>query len=111
MAQVTIRVNGVGYAVTCDDGQEQRLRELAAYLDARVKRLSDQVGQVGDARLLLLASLTVCDELNDAFERQKTLEARLQAIDQTAEDGAMKVLDAAARRVRAITARLDEDAA
>ena len=111
MAQVTINVNGVGYTVTCDDGQERRLKELAAYLDSKVTRLAEQIGQVGDARLLLLAGITICDELNDALERAKQAEARMKAVDDAAEESAAKVIEAAARRVKAIADRLDESVA
>lgn len=63
MAQVTLTVNGRSYDVTCDDGQEDQLRDLAAELDARVQQLVRGVGQPGEARLLLLTALLLVDEL------------------------------------------------
>ena len=74
MGQVSVTVNGRSYEITCDDGQEIRTRRLAQYVDAKVAEFVGRVGQVGEARLLLLAALVIADELsdvNDALERQR----------------------------------------
>jgi cell division protein ZapA len=75
MGQVSVPVNGRAYAITCDDGQETRIRRLAQYVDAKVAQFVGSVGQVGEARLLLLAALVIADELsdaNDALERERS---------------------------------------
>ena len=75
MGQVSVPVNGRSYAITCDDGQETRIRRLAQYVDAKVAEFVRSVGQVGEARLLLLAALVIADELsdaNDALERERS---------------------------------------
>ena len=75
MGQVGVPVNGRSYAITCDDGQETRIRRLAQYVDAKVAEFVGSVGQVGEARLLLLAALVIADELsdaNDALERERS---------------------------------------
>ena len=74
MGQVSVPVNGRSYALSCDDGQETRIRRLAQYVDAKVTEFVGSVGQVGEARLLLLAALVIADELsdaNDALERER----------------------------------------
>ncbi len=74
MGQVSVPVNGRSYAITCDDGQETRIRRLAQYVDAKVAEFVGSVGQIGEARLLLLAALVIADELsdaNDAIERAR----------------------------------------
>ena len=68
MGQVTVPVNGRSYTISCDDGQESRIRRLAQYVDAKVGEFVGSVGQVGEARLLLLAALVIADELSDANE-------------------------------------------
>ena len=68
MGQVSVPVNGRSYAVSCEDGQESRIHRLAQYVDAKVSSFVATVGQVGEARLLLLAALTIADELSDANE-------------------------------------------
>src|SRR5271156_3965557 len=74
VAQVSLTVNGSAFAITCDDGQETRIRRLGQYVDAKVAEFVGSVGQVGEARLLLLAALVIADELadaNDALERER----------------------------------------
>lgn len=66
MATVTVEVNGRPYAVGCADGQEDRVRDLASQFQERVQGVADQVGQVGDLRLFLMAALMLADELHAA---------------------------------------------
>jgi cell division protein ZapA len=108
MAQVEIRVNGREYKVTCEDGQEDRLQRLAAYFDKHVTQLSADLGQIGDARLMLLAALTVCDELFDTKERAADLEDATDGLDQETMGGASRAIEAAVARVNEITERLEK---
>ena len=82
MGQVTVPVNGRSFTVTCDDGQEPRIRRLAQYVDAKVAEFVSSIGQVGEARLLLLAALVIADELSDA--RDELQHQRNRAGDATA---------------------------
>ena len=66
-------VNGRKYEIACDDGQEAHLTRLAQYVDRRVDELIAAVGQVGDARLLLMASLLVADELSEVYTELDSL--------------------------------------
>jgi cell division protein ZapA len=68
MGQVVVKVNGREFQLTCADGQESRTRRLAQYIDAKVAEFTKTVGQVGEARLILLAALVIADELSDANE-------------------------------------------
>jgi cell division protein ZapA len=63
MAQVSVTIKGRQYTIACDDGQEEHLRELAATVDQRVSDLIAQVGDLGDLRMVVMASLLVADEL------------------------------------------------
>ncbi len=67
MAQVTVTINGRDYQVACDDGQEAHLVRLGSYVDNRIGELTAAVGQVGDARLLVMVSLLLADELSDVY--------------------------------------------
>ena len=59
MAQVDVAINGRNYRVACDDGQEDHLRQLAEYVDRRVMELVESVGQIGEARLVVMVSLLI----------------------------------------------------
>jgi cell division protein ZapA len=114
MAQVDVTVNGKTYPVTCDDGQEERIRRLAKYLDGKVADFVKSLGAVGDARLLLLAGLVIADELADANDA--LLRARRGAAqgngqgrhDAAAEAVLAAGIDNLASRVEAIAARLEK---
>ena len=68
MGQVVVKVNGRDFPLSCDDGQEPRIRRLAQYIDGKVSEFTKTLGQVGEARLMLLAALVIADELSDANE-------------------------------------------
>lgn len=74
MAQVDITINGRDYSISCDDGQEDHLLRLGEYVDKKVGELVAEVGQVGDTRLLVMASLLIADDLSEAFEEIAALE-------------------------------------
>jgi cell division protein ZapA len=106
MVQIDIVVNDRSYKVTCDDGQEQRLHRLADHIDRHVRALAAELGQIGDARLMLLAALTVTDELYEAKARLIELERAADALDAETVGGATRVLEAAAKRVESMSERL-----
>jgi len=99
-----VTINGRRHQLQCADGEEPRLRRLAAYVDARVAELAQQHGQVGDARLLVLVSLLIADELSDAYEELKRLKA-------SAEAGAKQSEEQAAEAMNRLAARLEQLAA
>lgn len=65
MAEVTIDVGGRRYDVTCRDGEEEQLRDLARLVDEKAQRARSAVGGMNESRQLLLAALLLADELND----------------------------------------------
>ncbi len=107
MAQVSITINNQKYTITCDDGQEERLAELATYFDKQVTTIANSVQGISDSRLMLLAGLTICDELK---ETQMRLEKLQQNKGMTSEDGAVRVIETAAKKVRQVSQRLEENA-
>ena len=68
MGQVAVTVNGRSYRFDCGDGEEPRLQELAEYVKSRMDTLTLEHGNVGEERLLLMAALTIADELWDATD-------------------------------------------
>ena len=71
MSQFEVAINGRSYVISCDEGQDQHLSRLADYVDKRVKELVSSVGQVGEARLLVMASLLIADELYETFAKAR----------------------------------------
>ncbi len=69
MAQVEIEINGRNYSIACDDGQEGHLSELGGLVNDKVSSLIASAGQIGDTRLLLMASLLLADDLADSLKK------------------------------------------
>jgi len=114
MAKVNLEINGRKYALGCDDGEEERLTRLGQKLDARVRTLADQFGQIGDVRLLVMAGITMTDEMEEMRENQEGLaETATKELRRETEDAlaAAQKLEAAAQKSEVSAADALADAA
>jgi len=110
MAQVTIAVNGREYRIACEDGEEEHIDYLAKYINHHVDELVTRVGQVGEARLLLMAALQLADELSEAFselDELKSGKAPVAAAAPADDNGALEIIENVAERLERIAARLE----
>ena len=107
MPQVSFLINGRPYEVACGDGEEDHLRDLAGYVDETVQKLVASVGQAGDARLLVMACLTIADDLSEALQKLDEPESGDAAQDDGAEHDAAGTLENYAERLEKIAARLE----
>jgi cell division protein ZapA len=120
MGQVSVTLNGRSYRLECSEGEEAHLIELAEYLGTHVDEMRRKFGQVGDDRLILMASLVVTDELWELrreIENMKTalVEARREksASDETSKHMQADLsarIDAAAERLERLDAELFKSA-
>ena len=69
MAEVDISINGRSYRISCKDGEEERVKSLATLINNQVQKLSEKIGQLGEARMILLASLVLLDK-SDEIEKE-----------------------------------------
>ncbi len=110
MGQVVVKVNGRDFALSCADGQEPRIRRLAQYVDAKIGEFIAALGQIGEARLVLLAALVIADELSDANEALLQERNRLRASGDPPGE-APEVSEAVASGIRGIAERIEAIAA
>lgn len=113
MSHINVTINGRQYRMACEEGQEVRLLKLAESLESRIQSLRGKFGEIGDARLTVMAALTVCDELLDAGVQIRNLEqeldglrnVRLAASDRARETqlAVANALNAAAERIEKTT--------
>jgi len=80
MNHINVTINGRQYRMACEEGQEVQLLKLAESLESRIASLRGKFGEIGDARLIVMAALTVCDELLDAGQRIRNLEQELESL-------------------------------
>lgn len=102
MAQVTVQINGRGYQVACGDGEQERIAGLARYVDDKVQELVGALGNVGDQRLLVMASLLLADEIMEMHEGGAGTGGSGEAARQRA-----AALDTLAERMEQLAARLE----
>ena len=77
MANVNIKFNGKEFLLSCEDGQEEHLEELAMHLNNKFNDLKKSLGNIGENNLLLIASITTMDEY---FETKKKIEQQKNEI-------------------------------
>ena len=77
MPEVIIQIGGRDFEVACQDGEEGYLRSAAAMLDEEAQVLSDQIGRMPEARMLLMAGLMLADKTAAVEDRIKEVEATL----------------------------------
>ena len=65
MANVNIKFNNKDYLLSCDDGQEEDLRNLTKFLDKKYSSLKEKLGNIGENKLLLITTIQVIDEYFD----------------------------------------------
>jgi len=118
MTQVSVTINGRQFRMACEDGLESHLMNLARELDARIAAFRNEFGELSDTRLIVMAAITVIDELAGTGLRIKRLEEEIAALqnaqfatsdgDMTAQAAIASTVNAAAERVESITKRLNQ---
>jgi len=109
MGEVIVTVNGRTYPIGCDDGEEAQVTRLSGLVEARVRELTALVGQVGESRLMLMAGLTLADDLEHAQAEIQALRQEindLQRRNSAAQEDANAMLGLA-QRLEDIAARLE----
>jgi cell division protein ZapA len=111
MNHINVTINGRQYRMACEEGQETRLLKLAESLESRVADLRGKFGEIGDARLIVMAALTVCDELVDASQRLRIAEEELEGLRDlrvTSTDRARATQIAVAKALNAAAERIEK---
>ncbi len=85
MAEVDITINGRSYRISCKDGEEERIKSLSSLINNQVQKLSEKIGQLGEARMILLASLVLLDKSDEVEkEAEKIISITSEKIDKLA---------------------------
>jgi len=75
MANVKIKFNGKEFLLSCDDGQEEHLEELLIQINQKFNDLKNNLGNLGENKLLLITAVKVMDEYHETkknVEKKKT---------------------------------------
>src|SRR6266513_307971 len=112
MPQISVTINGRQFRMACENGEEARLTNLAADLDARIATLRTRFGEIGDTRLTVMAALALADELSEVKEKLARLEPELATLQdasvvsadraQATQAAVISALTAAAERIESL---------
>jgi len=111
MSDVTVTINRRSYQIACDDGQEDHLRGLAKLVDKRVEELVTAMGQIGDQRLLVMASLLLADEVQDVRQNLEDTRDKLDVLSagDIVERRAAGAIEEMAAKIEAMAGQIEKD--
>ncbi len=111
MSDVTVTVNRRTYQIACDEGQEERLHDLAQLVDNRVEELATANDQIGDQRLLVMASLLLADEVEDMRQNLQDTKKKLDELAAVAmtENQLAGVIEEMAAKIEALDSQIEKD--
>jgi cell division protein ZapA len=110
MAEVTLTINGRNYGIACDDGQEERVRDLGYYIDQRMREIAKAGAANNEVHLMILTSLMLADEVFDLKDNvgdlgERVRETQAQQYDEVAIAEAINEL---AERIDSIAGRVQK---
>jgi cell division protein ZapA len=121
MNHIDVTINGRKYRMACEDGQEVRLLKLAESFESRIQNLRGKFGEIGDARLVVMAAITVADDLAEMGKRVRQLEDELAALQdarvvsadrsQAMNAAIVAAFNSASERIESISRRLNQTVA
>ena len=82
MANVSIKFNGKEFLLSCDDGQEEHLEELLIQLNQKFNELKNNLGNLGENKLLLITAVKVMDEYHETKKKVEQKKNELRELSQ-----------------------------
>ena len=118
MSQVNVSINGRQFRMACEDGQEDHLKQLAKDFDDRIAKLRGDFGEIGDNRLVMMAALTIADELSEVSGKLRRAQDELTAFQdarvsatehgRVTQAAVVAAFNAASERIEGIAKRLNQ---
>jgi cell division protein ZapA len=105
MSQVSVTIDGRKYRLACNEGEEARLESLAGMIDEKIGEMRASFGEIGDQRLVIMAALTIADDLAEARDEAATQRKRSDAVEERAQ-ALVASLDKLGSRLESLAARL-----
>jgi cell division protein ZapA len=120
MAAVMVNIAGRAYRLSCNDGEEARLEQLARYVESKILSMQDSFKEIGEQRIVVMAALAIADESSDARGRAEALgldvvalRGELEAARKTIaslEERVSEAVEDAAKRIEQLSADLQKPA-
>jgi cell division protein ZapA len=119
MAQAVVSIAGRTYRMSCDEGEESHIENLARLVEAKIEDLRGSFGEIGEQRIVVMAAITLADELHTSRQKLKEADALVEKVREEAAqvqsrqqewaEWAAQCLDKATEKVADATKALNED--
>jgi len=109
MSQISVTIDGRKYRLACNEGEEARLESLAGLIDQKIGEMRTTFGEIGDQRLVIMAALTLADNLTEARDEAATERKRSEDAERRV-NAIASSLDALGSRLESVAARLAGEA-
>jgi cell division protein ZapA len=109
MSQISVTIDGRKYRLACNEGEEARLESLAGLIDQKIGEMRKTFGEIGDQRLVIMAALTLADNLTEARDEASTERKRSEDAERRV-NAIASSLDALGSRLESVAARLSGEA-
>ena len=109
MAEVSVTIQGSQYNIACDEGQEQRVLDLANFVNSRAEQIGGSGAGITDKHLLVLTSIVMADELfdtRDAATNNNQLSPNSLSITQADENQIVDAIESMNARIEKIAGGL-----
>ncbi len=107
MPEVTLKINNRGYSLSCDEGQEQRLVDLAHHVDTRLRDIASSGAATNEAHLLVLTSLVLADEIYELRDEMDSMRRNMAEVSTATHDEEIAhAIDHLASKIEHIAARI-----
>lgn len=77
MAEVQVKINNKSYGIACDEGQQDRVRELGNYVNERLTALMGAGAGTSEIQNMVLTSIILADEIADLQDYVSKLEEQM----------------------------------
>ena len=83
MPEIVVNINDQDYAIVCDPGEENHLKNLSSRIDDKVRDLTKKFGKIGETRLMVMASLLISDETHELHKKIQNDLAKINLLEKT----------------------------
>ena len=98
-AIVELKINNQSYKISCENGEQEHIQNLSQIIDKEVEGLVASLGQIGDTRLLLMASLIIADRVYSKTKYSNK-------IDENEYESFLEIIKKATKRIELVADKL-----
>ena len=108
MPEIIVNINDQDYAIVCDPGEEDHLKNLSSRIDFKVRELTKRFGKIGETRLMVMASLLIADEIHELKNKIDSDLIKINSLEQELKSKEKKIEDNQSENKKYLTSKNSE---